>query len=160
MVGSYAGDAYTGKRHEKQIDAGDWLHVPLNDPDLRLTFDGKALRVKPGYENHPMTVVTWFGAKAYCEFNGGRLPSEMPSGRRPPAARTRGPIPGARQSRHNKANFYNSEDPFEKVSARAATRRRWASTTARATTATRRSTQPAPRRLRHGGQRLAVDGRT
>jgi len=29
-----------------------------------------------GYENHPVIYVTWFGAKAYADWVGGRLPSE------------------------------------------------------------------------------------
>ena len=77
VVGYYPGDLFHGHKHEKEIKAGDWLHVPLKDPSLRLTFDGKTFGVKPGYEAHPMTMVTWFGAKAYCDFYGWRLPSEL-----------------------------------------------------------------------------------
>ncbi len=43
----------------------------------RFTFDGTTFTVKPGYENHPMTNVTWFGAWGYCEYYGCRLPTEM-----------------------------------------------------------------------------------
>ena len=98
VVGYYPGDEFHGHKHEVEIKAGDWLHVPLIDPSLRLTFDGTTFGVKPGYENHPMTVVTWFGAKAYCEFSGGRLPSEAEWER---AARgtTSGRSPGATRSR-------------------------------------------------------------
>jgi formylglycine-generating enzyme required for sulfatase activity len=113
VMGPYPGDAYTGKRHEKQISAGDWLHVPLNDVDLRLTYDGKTFAVKPGYENHPMTVVTWFGAKAYCEANGGRLPTETEWEKAARGADGR-PFPWGDAVARNQANFYNSGDPFEK----------------------------------------------
>jgi len=114
IVGYYPGDAYTGKRHEKEIAAGDWLLLPTTNPDARLIFDGKAFTVKPGYENHPMTGVTWFGARAYCEFGGGRLPTnaEWEKAARGTDGR---PYPWGSGIEGNQANFYNSGDPFEKI---------------------------------------------
>ena len=47
----------------------------LGDAGQR-TFDGLAFTVKPGYENHPVTTATWFGARAYADFRGWRLPTE------------------------------------------------------------------------------------
>jgi formylglycine-generating enzyme required for sulfatase activity len=112
VVGYYPGDEFHGHKHEVEITAGDWLHVPLTDPSLRLTFDGTTFGVKPGYENHPMTVVTWFGARAYCEFSGGRLPSEAEWER---AARgdDQRPFPWGDEIALNNANYYASRDPFE-----------------------------------------------
>ncbi len=37
--------------------------------------DGK-FYVRPGYENYPVGFVSWWGAEAYCEWKGGRLPTE------------------------------------------------------------------------------------
>ena len=113
VVGYYAGDAFHGVRHEERIDAGDWVHVPINNADLRLTYDGKSFGVKPGYQNHPMTVVTWFGAKAYCEFNGGRLPTEAEWEKAARGTDAR-PYPSGNELVKNAANYYASGDPFEK----------------------------------------------
>jgi formylglycine-generating enzyme required for sulfatase activity len=41
-----------------------------------VTFDSANYSVLPGILNHPMTNVTWYGAQAYCEAIGRRLPTE------------------------------------------------------------------------------------
>ncbi len=114
VVGYYPGDVFHGVRHEKRIDPGDWLHVPLASTDLRLAYDGKTFGVKPGYEYHPMTVVTWFGAKAYCDFHGWRLPTEAEweKAARGPDAR---PYPWGDSLAKGNANYYASGDPFERT---------------------------------------------
>ena len=33
VVGYYPGDVFHGHKHEKEIKAGDWLHVPLGRPE-------------------------------------------------------------------------------------------------------------------------------
>lgn len=112
IVGSYPGDEFRGVKHEVEIAAGDYPIVPPDDPASRFTFDGKAFRVKAGYEDHPMTNVTWFGARAYCGAYGWRLPTEMEWEK---AARgTDGrPFPWGDEIERNNANFYASRDPFE-----------------------------------------------
>jgi formylglycine-generating enzyme required for sulfatase activity len=115
VVGPYPGDKFHAEKHEIEILAGDYLHVPLNDADLtglRLIYAGNTFTVETGYENHPVTVVTWFGARAYCEFYGGRLPTETEWEK---AARgTEGiPYPWGHELLRANANYYFSEDPFE-----------------------------------------------
>jgi formylglycine-generating enzyme required for sulfatase activity len=114
IVGYYPGDVFYGHKHEQEIEAGDWLHVPLKDPSLRITFDGQTFGVKPGYENHPMTLVTWFGAKAYCDFYGGRLPSESEWEKAARGTDNR-PFPWGNEIELNSANLYASRDPFEQL---------------------------------------------
>ena len=112
VVGYYPGDVFRGVKHEEEIKAGDWLFLPLNDPSQRIQFDGTRFTVQAGYENHPMTMVTWFGAWGYCKYNGGRLPTEVEWEK---AARgTDGrPYPWGDDIQRNNANFYSSRDPFE-----------------------------------------------
>jgi formylglycine-generating enzyme required for sulfatase activity len=114
IVGYYPGDEFRGHEHEEEIKAGDWLHVPLDDPGLRLILEDGKFSPRPGYENHPMTLVTWFGAKAYCELYKWRLPNEIEWEK---AARgTDGrPYPWGERIKPNSANYYSSHDIFEKI---------------------------------------------
>jgi formylglycine-generating enzyme required for sulfatase activity len=114
VVGYYPGDEFRGHKHEEEILAGDWLHIPLDDPGLRLKWDGDHFEAMPGYENRPMVHVTWFGAKSYCEFSGGRLPTEVEWEK---AARgTDGrPYPWGNEIEPENANFYSSHDLFKKI---------------------------------------------
>jgi formylglycine-generating enzyme required for sulfatase activity len=120
IVGYYPGDEFRGVKHEEEIKAGDWLFVPLNDPSQRIKFDGKTFTVESGYENHPMTMVTWFGAWGYCKYNSYRLPTEKEwekAGRGPSTGSGPDrPFPWGDEIQRNNANFYSSRDPFENMS--------------------------------------------
>jgi formylglycine-generating enzyme required for sulfatase activity len=114
VEGYYPGDAFAGGRHEEEIKAGSYIHIPLDDPFLRLSYDGKNFTVKPGWENHPMTMVSWFGAKSYCEFNGWRLPTELEWEKAARGTDGRA-FPWGEEIARNNANFYFSRDPFENM---------------------------------------------
>jgi len=57
-------------------NCADYPCVDAEDDDLRLSESGGVWSADGGYENHPLVEVTWYGAKAFCEAAGGRLPSE------------------------------------------------------------------------------------
>ena len=114
VVGYYPGDPFRGVKHEEEIAAGDWIFIPLDDPSQRITFDGQAFSVQPGYENHPMTMVSWFGAWGYCSYYGWRLPGELEWEKAGRGTDTR-PFPWGENIRRENANYYASRDPFENM---------------------------------------------
>lgn len=120
IVGDYPGDTFRGVKHEEEIKAGDWAYLPLADPSQRVKFDGTAFNAQPGYENHPMTMVSWFGAWGYCQYYGWRLPSEIEweKAARGPSTGTGStrPFPWGEEIKRENANFYASRDPFEDMS--------------------------------------------
>jgi formylglycine-generating enzyme required for sulfatase activity len=115
IVGYYPGDEFHGVKHEEKIEAGDWLFIPLDDPSQRIEFDGTRFTVQSGYENHPMTSVTWFGAWGYCGYYDWRLPSEKEWEKAGRGTDTR-PFPWGEEILRENANFYSSRDPFENMS--------------------------------------------
>lgn len=143
VVGYYPGDRFTGKRHEKEIRAGDYLHVPIGDPDLRLAYDGKSFSVKSGYANHPVVAITWFGAKAYCEYFGWQLPTEI-EWEKARAAPMDARILGATTLHSIKPTFTPAAIRLKPVVARKAIRRRSGSTMAKRTTVIKRWMRPVP----------------
>ena len=115
IVGFYPGDQFHGIKHEEKIEAGDWLLIPLDDPSQRIKFDGSTFSVQSGYENHPMTHVTWFGAWGYCKYFETRLPTEIEWEKAARGTDER-PFPWGDEIQRGNANFYSSRDPFEDMS--------------------------------------------
>lgn len=111
----YPGDEFNAYKHEERFDPGDYLVVPLDDPSLRVQFDGSTFTAQPGYEMHPMTTVTWFGGWGYCLYNDARLPTDYEWEK---AARGEDDRPhpwGHDEVTIYHANYSASRDPYESM---------------------------------------------
>ncbi|MCC7495585.1 MAG: SUMF1/EgtB/PvdO family nonheme iron enzyme [Fimbriimonadaceae bacterium] len=72
-TGQYA--AFLNQRRPTEGELRRWIDTA--DPDFqRVHRSGAAYHVAAGFENHPMTLVTWYGAQAYAEHYGLQLPTE------------------------------------------------------------------------------------
>ncbi len=59
----------------KHAEAGKtWYSI--GSGNVRIEYVSRKYQVKGGYENHPVTYVSWYGAMAYAEWKGKRLPTE------------------------------------------------------------------------------------
>ena len=120
ITGYYPGDPFDGYKHEDPIDAGDKLHLPLEGLGEKISYDGVVFSYDSGYANHPVTMVSWFGAQAYCEFYDWRLPLELEwekaaRGSEVDANGHGRPFPWGDEIHGNYANYYSSSDLFEKL---------------------------------------------
>ena len=51
-------------------------YLAMDDEDIQISHTSGQFVADAGKENHPVVKVSWFGAKAYAEHYGGRLPTE------------------------------------------------------------------------------------
>jgi formylglycine-generating enzyme required for sulfatase activity len=119
VTGYYPGDPFDGYEHEDRIDPGEKLYLPLQGTGERIVYDAGFFSVAPAYQNHPVTMVSWFGAQAYCAYYGWRLPLELEwekAARGPELVDGRGlAFPWGNEIQPNHANYYSSHDLFEKL---------------------------------------------
>ncbi len=57
-------------------DATERPFIELDDSDARIALSAGRFVPAPGFADHPVTEVTWYGAVAYCQWRGARLPTE------------------------------------------------------------------------------------
>jgi hypothetical protein len=51
-------------------------HGVPNGGAARINYSGGAFAVDSGFDDHPVTYVSWYGATAFCNYYGYRLPTE------------------------------------------------------------------------------------
>ncbi|MBI5668693.1 MAG: SUMF1/EgtB/PvdO family nonheme iron enzyme [Chloroflexi bacterium] len=62
--------------HRNGCDGQVCAATRAEDQNSNIIFDSANYRANPVLNNYPVTGVTWYGAKAYCEAIGRRLPTE------------------------------------------------------------------------------------
>ncbi len=79
-------DFYISKYEVTNAQYAKFLNAKGNQEEEGVTWlaidseqiekDGEVFKAKEGKENYPVMLVSWYGAKAYCEWVGGQLPTE------------------------------------------------------------------------------------
>ena len=63
---------------------------------------------KAGYENHPVVLVNWYGAAAYAQFYGKRLPTEAQWEKAARGGLVGNKSPWGNDITHNDANYWRN----------------------------------------------------
>ena len=106
---SYVEGYYIG---DENNNAGDYPFYDLNDWDSHINWNGNNFIIETDFEDHPVVEATWFGAWAFAQYYGLRLPTEQEWEK---AARgdTGNDYPWGNVLSGDRANYRNSGDPWD-----------------------------------------------
>ncbi|HBG26654.1 MAG: hypothetical protein A2Y10_18365 [Planctomycetes bacterium GWF2_41_51] len=79
ISGSYvvgASGSYSGRNYYYLAGAGDTSNGATYGGAARINWSGSSFTVDSGFGNHPVTYISWYGATAFCNYYGWRLPTE------------------------------------------------------------------------------------
>ena len=70
--------AFLNERGNQQKGDKEWINLKgsYGDERCRIRKDGDRFAVESGFEDHPVIYLTWYGARAYAQWAGKRLPAE------------------------------------------------------------------------------------
>ena len=66
--------AFLNEKGNQKEEGMKWINMENNF--CFIEYKDGVFTPKSGFEKKPVTAVTWDGAKSFCEFHGGRLPTE------------------------------------------------------------------------------------
>lgn len=75
-VTQYAGFLNDLGTHTAACNSLDCARTTTETSDTFLVYNGTTYLARRGFEDYPINNVSWFGARDYCSWVGGRLPSE------------------------------------------------------------------------------------
>jgi len=67
---------YSGQNYYNLTGSGSTFNGATNGGAARIDYSGDQFTVDSGFENHPVTYVSWYGATAFAGYYGWRLPTE------------------------------------------------------------------------------------
>gem|GEM_PF-930337 len=72
--GSNGGEDFVGQVYYNLDGPGGTNFGAINGGAARIDSSGGLFTVEPGFEDHPVNHVSWYGATAFCNYYGYRLP--------------------------------------------------------------------------------------
>ena len=67
---------YSGQNYYYLVGTGFTYGGATNGGAARINYTGSSFTVDSGFENHPVTYVSWYGSTAFASYYGWRLPTE------------------------------------------------------------------------------------
>ena len=74
--GSNSGEDFVGEIYYKLAGWGWFSNGATNGGAARINYTGSSFTVDTGFEDHPVTYVSWCGSTAFCSYYGWWLPTE------------------------------------------------------------------------------------
>jgi formylglycine-generating enzyme required for sulfatase activity len=108
--GTNIGADFVGEVYYDLAGTGSTYNGATDGGAARINYTGSSFTVDSGLEYHPVTYVSWYGATAFCNYYGYRLPTEWEW--QAVAAYNNTYTYGCGTSiNHSIANYYNSSHP-------------------------------------------------